>query len=585
MKQEVITVIRDALESLKNQSTRCFAWGHGGIPRIEVEIPKDDSLGDVATTIAMALASTLKKPPREIAQNIVNTIKTYIIHPSPGGEGGLDIFEKIEVAGAGFINFTFKKEYLYQNLERLLSEEQSFLKTDIGKGRKIQVEFVSANPTGPLHIGHGRGAACGNALSNILKAAGYDVEREYYINDAGLQVKLLGQSVYARYQQMLGNNIPFPEDGYRGNYIETISDEIIKKAGNKYLNLSFEECGDFFTNYAYKKMLAEISNDLRDFGITFDRWQSEKALYQKTENRSQKSEVENSIDELKKRGYIYEKDEAVWFKSSEFGDDKDRVIVKKDGEYTYFASDIAYHKNKLDRGFDTIIDIWGADHHGYIQRLKSVLEAFGLPKEKFKVILIQMVTLLRHGKPVQMSKRAGEFITLREVIDEVGADTAKFIFLTRRADSHLDFDLDIAKERSAENPVFYVQYAFARISNIFKQAVEKKVMSYDLRVKSETSGVQEVDLSVLKESEEISIIKKLLQYPMVFEGAVLSFEPHRITYYLQELAKLFHSYYNRHRVISDDILLTTARLCLCRAVQIVLEDGMKMLGVSAPERM
>ena len=553
MKQVVAEIIKTAIETLNNQ------WGLEKIPEIEVEIPKNESLGDAAVTVAMSLTRMLKKPPRKIAEEIIAEIR------------GKDIFEKVEVAGAGFINFTFKKDYLYQNLERLLSEESAFLRTDLGKGRKIQVEFVSANPTGPLHIGHGRGAAVGHALSNILEAAGYDVEREYYINDAGLQVRLLGESVYARYQQMLGNDITFPENGYKGDYIKTISEEIIAKAGKKHIGLSFKECGDFFTNYAYKRMLADISKDLKYFGITFDRWQSEKELYEK-------GMVREALSKLKEAGFIYELDGALWFRSTGFGDDKDRVVVKKDGEYTYFASDIAYHKSKLDRGFEFIIDIWGADHHGYIPRLRSVLEAFGFKGEQFKVILIQMVALLRHGKPVQMSKRSGEFITLQEVVDEVGADTAKFIFLTRRPDSHLDFDVEVAKEQSAENPVFYVQYAFARIASIFRQAMGKKVQSSEF-------GVMDVDVTALKENEEISIIKKLLQYPMVFEGAALSFEPHRITFYLQELAKMFHSYYNKHRIISDDIQLTTARLCLCRAVQIVLEEGLRMLGVSAPERM
>jgi arginyl-tRNA synthetase len=554
MKQEVVEIVKNALEGLKKQ------WELDSIPQIEIEIPKNESLGDVATTVAMNLTKILKRPPRKIAEELLPKI---LEQQGP--------FEKIEIAGQGFINFTFKKEYFYHNLERLLQQEHSSLRTDIGRGKKIQVEFVSANPTGPLHIGHGRGAAVGNALSNLLQAAGFDVQREYYINDAGLQVKLLGQSVYARYQQRLGNDISFPKDGYKGSYIESISEKIIKRDGNKYLNSPFEECGEFFTNYAYKNILADIAKDLKEFGISFDRWQSERELYEK-------GKVRDSLITLREKDFLYERDGALWFSSTKFGDDKDRVVVKKDGEYTYFASDIAYHKDKLDRGFNTIINIWGADHHGYIPRVKSVLEAFGFPKERFKVILVQMVTLLRHGKPVQMSKRTGEFITLREVIDEVGTDTAKFIFLTRRADSHLEFDIEIAKEQSAENPVFYVQYAFARISSIFRQAIERRVLSLE-------SEVKEADLSILKEGDEISIIKKLLQYPMVFEGAVLSFEPHRITYYLQELAKLFHSYYNKHRVISDDRTLTTARLCLCKAVQIVLEEGLKILGVSAPERM
>lgn len=554
MKEEVVSTLRNALKGLSGQ------WGLEGIPDIDVEIPRDERLGDLATTVAMSLTRILKRPPRVIAQEILSKISE---EPGP--------FERIEIAGPGFINFTFKKEYLYRGLEELLHEEHPSLRRDIGKGRRVQIEFVSANPTGPLHIGHGRGAAIGNALGNILSAAGYNVEREYYINDAGVQVKLLGMSVYALYQQMLGNEVPSPEEGYRGDYVKALAEEILKKAGNRYLNVPFEECGTFFTNYACKKMLATIAEDLRDFGIRFDRWQSEKELYEK-------DMVKDSFAELRQRGLLYEKDGALWFCSTKFGDDKDRVVVKKDGEYTYFASDIAYHKNKLDRGFDTIIDIWGADHHGYIPRIRSALRAFDLPEERFRVILVQMVALLRQGKPVQMSKRAGEFITLREVIDEVGTDTAKFIFLTRRADSHLEFDLDIAKEQSAENPVFYVQYAFARISSIFRQAM-KRVQGF------KDSRVQEVDLSVLKEEDEISIIKKLLQYPMVFEGAVLSLEPHRITYYLQELARMFHSYYNKHRVISDDGRLTNARICLCKAVHIVLEEGLKILGVSAPERM
>ena len=569
MKNEIIGIIRNALESLGKE------WGLDVIPDIEVEIPKNEAMGDVATTVAMRLTKTLKKSPRKIAEEIVSEINKNIISTSPplekGGKGGFEIIEKIEIAGPGFINFRFKKEFLYNCLEKLLEEGHSLLQTGIGQGRRIQVEFVSANPTGPLHIGHGRGAAVGDALCNILKAAGFDVEREFYINDAGLQVRLLGRSVFARYQQLLGNDIPFPEDGYKGDYIEDIAREINNRYADKYLGRKFEECGEAFTNYAYKMMLADIEKDLKDFGVVFDKWQSEKELHSE-------GKVKEALDALRSKGLIYEKDGATWFASSRFEDDKDRVIKKQDGEYTYFASDICYHKDKLDRGFDTIIDIWGADHHGYIPRIKSVLEAFGLPKEKFKVILIQMVSLLRHGEPVQMSKRSGAFITLREVIDEVGADITKFIFLTRRADSHLDFDIDIAKEQSAENPVFYVQYAFARISSLFRQAEERKIQGAGCRV-------QGAGFSVLKEEQEISLIKKLIQYPMVFEGAALACEPHRITYYLQELAGIFHAYYYKHRIISDNTELTLARLGLCKGVQIVLEEGLRILGVNAPERM
>ena len=563
MKQEVIEVIQKALEGLQAQ------WGLESLPDVNVEIPKDESMGDFATTIAMNLTKTLKKPPKKIAEEIVTELTRHVAgKPGP--------VESIEIAGPGFINFRLKKEFLHAKLEQLLSEEHSSIRTDMGKGVKVQVEFVSANPTGPLHVGHGRGAAVGNALCNILKAAGFEVQREFYINDAGLQVRLLGESVFARYLQRLGNDAHFPEDGYRGDYVEVIAEEIIKRVGEECLNRSFEECGDFFTSYAYKMMLADIASDLKDFGIVFDRWQSEEELYEK-------DKVQNALKVLQQKGLIYEKDGAKWFSSTNFGDDKDRVVLKRDGEYTYFASDIAYHKDKLDRGFDAIINIWGADHHGYIPRIKSVLEAFGLPKEKFKVILIQMVALLRRGEPVQMSKRSGEFVTLREVVSEVGADITKFIFLTRRADSQLEFDIEVAKEQSAENPVFYVQYAFARISSIFRQAMEKGIIRGERPLA--LTDTERRCLSLLKEDDEFSVIKKLLQYPMVFEGAAVSCEPHRITYYLQELAGMFHSYYNKHRVISDDEQLTNARLCLCKAVQIVLKEGLSMLGVSAPERM
>ncbi len=555
MKEEIINIVRNAIQTLNEE------WALEALPDVEIEIPRDESLGDAATTVAMSVAKRLRTQPRKIAEEIASEINK---RTSP--------FETVEVAGPGFINFRFKRDYLYDCLEELLKEEHSRIRTDIGKGRRIQVEFVSANPTGPLHIGHGRGAAVGNALCNLLEAGGFEVQKEFYINDAGIQVRLLGLSVYTIYQHLFGNPINFPEDGYKGEYVKEIAEEIRNKAGDRYFNIPFEVCKDFFINYSYKRMLADISKDLRDFGIEFDTWQSERELY---ENQK----VQGLLDELMQNGLVYEKDGALWFSSSSFGDDKDRVVVKADGEYTYFASDIAYHKDKLDRGFDTIIDIWGADHHGYIPRIRSVLRAFGLPEDRFRVILVQMVTLYRDGRPVQMSKRAGEFITLREVLDEVGPDVAKFIFLTRRPDSHLDFDIDIAKKESSENPVFYVQYAFARISSIFRQAVERGIQGFN------GSRVQEIDMSLLKEPEELYIIKKLLQYSMVFEGAVHSYEPHRITYYLQELAGLFHSYYNKHRVISDDVDLTTARLCLCKAVQIVLEEGLSILGVKAPERM
>lgn len=525
---------------------------------VELEVPREEKFGDLATTVAMGLSKTLKKPPRKIAEDIVTAIEEK------------DIFERIDIAGPGFINFAFSKDYLYSRLNSLLKEKEKFLRKEMGRGKRVQIEFVSANPTGPLHLGHGRGAAVGAALSNLLSAGGYSVEREYYINDAGRQVRVLGLSVFARYQQILGVEYPFPEDGYRGGYVEEIAREIIKLHGSKYSEMSFQDAADVFIDFSYKEMLREIEKDLKDFGIVFDSWQSERELYAK-------DDVGSAIDDLRHRRHLYEKDGALWFGATNFGDDKDRVIIKSDGEFTYFASDIAYHRIKIERGFDEIVDIWGADHHGYIPRLKAVIQALGYPPEHLKVLLVQMVTLLRGGKPVPMSKRAGEFVTLREVIEEVGSDTTKFIFLTRRPDSHLDFDLEVAKAQSAENPVFYVQYANARINSIFKHAQEQGI---------DISGFEGADLALLSTPEELRIIKKLLAYPMTFEGALLSHEPHRITFYLQELTGLFHPYYNRHRVVTEDMVgLTRARLALCEAIRLVLKDGLGILGLTAPERM
>ena len=527
------------------------------IPEIVIELPKEEAFGDLATPAAMSLSKILKKPPRKIAEDIVAAITEK------------DIFEKIEIAGPGFINFTFSKPYIYSELKSLIKDRSGFLRADIGKGKRIQIEFVSANPTGPLHLGHGRGAAVGAALSNLLSAAGYKVEKEFYVNDAGRQVKLLGLSVFARYNQLLGIDYPSPDDGYKGFYIEDIANKVIKNYGNKYAEASIEEAGEFFTDFSYRLMLEGIKQDLKEFGIAFDTWQSERELYER-------GEVVQSINDLKERDYIYEEDGAVWFRSTAFGDDKDRVVIKKDGEYTYFAPDIAYHRNKVEKEFDELIDIWGADHHGYIPRMQAVIQALGYPKERLKILLVQMVSLLRGGRPVQMSKRAGEFVTLKEVIDEVGADTTKFIFLTRRPDSHLEFDLEVAKAQSAENPVFYVQYANARINSIFSHATEQGI---------NIEKPVDADFSLLSLPDEIRIIKKLLSYQMVFEGAVIAHEPHRITFYLQELAGMFHPYYHRHKVVTDDIELTKARLALCEAVRIVLKDGFEILGLSAPERM
>lgn len=546
MERELKKIIEKALKKL----------GIEGI-EVEFEVPREEKFGDISTPVAMGLSKTLKKPPGKIAQDIVNSIERN------------DIFEKIDIAGPGFINVTFSENHLFAETKALLSEKERFLRRDIGKGKRIQIEFVSANPTGPLHLGHGKGAAVGAALSNLLTAGGYKVEKEYYINDAGRQVRILGLSVFAKYQQLLGVEYPFPEDGYKGDYIEDMAKEVISLYGNKYAEMSFQESETVFTDFSYKAMLKEIKKDLGDFGILFNTWQSERELYTN-------GDVEKAIDDLRYRGHLYEQDGALWFRSTDFGDDKDRVIKKKDGEFTYFASDIAYHRKKIEKGFDEIVDIWGADHHGYIPRVKAVIGALGYPPDHLKVLLVQMVTLLRGGKPVQMSKRAGEFVTLKEVMDEVGADTTKFIFLTRRPDSHLEFDLEVAKEQSAENPVFYVQYANARINSIFANAREKGI---------DIKSLADINLNLLSATEELRLIKKLLTYPMTFEGAVASHEPHRITFYLQELAGLFHPYYNKFRVITEGGELSKARLALCEAIRIVLKEGLGILGISAPEKM
>lgn len=544
--KQVRELIEDAMRKLNLES----------FP-VELEMPRNETYGDISTPVAMGLSKVMRRPPRKIAEEIVNSIS-----------GGV-MFKRIDIAGPGFINFTFSESYISGQLKELLSEGKKFLRQDIGKGRRVQVEFVSANPTGPLHLGHGRGAAIGAALSNLLEAAGYSVEREYYVNDAGRQVKILGLSVFARYQQLLGVEYPFPEDGYRAGYVENIAKRIIDNCGSRYSEMSFGEVSDFFTNFSYREMLMEIRQDLKDFGISFDTWQSERELYVT-------NEIEKAIDDLTNRKHTYEKDGALWFAATKFGDDKDRVIRKSDGELTYFASDIAYHRKKIENRFNEIVNIWGADHHGYVSRLKAVIEALGYGAEHLTVLLVQMVTLLRGGKPVQMSKRAGEFVTLREVMNEVGADTAKFIFLTRRPDSHLEFDIEVAKEQSAENPVYYIQYANARINSIFSHAKEKGL---------DMGRLAGADLTLLSAAEEQRIIKKLVIYPMTFEGAVLSREPHRITFYLQELTGIFHPYYNKYRVVTDEPELTRSRLALCEAIRIVLKDGLDMLGVSAPERM
>lgn len=549
MKPAVENALREALQAIGAEASG----------PIEVQVPKDETHGELASPVAMGLAKQLKKAPRAIAEEIA-------AHINKQASG---TFALVEVAGPGFLNFTFTPEFLHQGALNILKEGESQFRSDVGAGTRVQVEFVSANPTGPLHVGHGRGAALGCALSNLLMATGYEVVREYYVNDAGRQVSLLGQSVFARYQELLGNDYPFPEEGYKGDYIAEAAKAIHDKTGDKYKGASFEDASVFFIDNSIDLMLDVIKCDLKDFNVLFDNWQSERALHDE-------GAVKHAIEFLTDKGLIYEEEGAKWFRAEDFGDDKNRVVIKADGNHTYFASDIAYHLKKVESGFTEVIDIWGADHHGYVPRMEAVMDALGPGRDHLKVLLVQMVSLLRGGEPVQMSKRSGDFVTLKEVMEEVGADTTKFIFLTRRHDSQLSFDLEVAKAESSENPVFYVQYANARISSIFRKAREEGVS---------TKNLENADLSPLIEDDELRLIRKLLNYRMTLEGAALAREPHRLTFYLQELAGLFHPFYKRHRVLTDDAALTFARLALCEAVRVVIRHALGVLGISAPDRM
>jgi arginyl-tRNA synthetase len=554
MKRVIRSLVKEALKSAKESGDLTLT----DFPKVIIEKPKDEKMGDFSTTLAMSLAKSERKKPRDIAETICKQLRN-----------GSDMVESVEIAGPGFINLKMSLDFFYRRLLDVASLKDDFGNSDIGKKLKVHLEFVSANPTGPLHVGHGRGAAVGNALGCLLKKAGYDVYTEYYVNDVGNQMNILGRSTLFRYKELLGESIEFPDDHYQGDYINDIAREIIAKNGNKYLDVDYGEALPFFKKYAADSILDGIKTDLKDFRVEYDNWFSEQSLY---DDKS----VENSINWLREKGHIYDKDGAVWMSTSTFKDEKDRVLIKSTGEKTYFCSDIAYHKNKIDRGYEKIVDLWGADHHGYVGRMEAVLEAMEYTKEVFNVLLIQFVSLVRGGEKVSMSTRSGEFVTLSDVVEEVGVDAARFFFLMRSSDTHLDFDLELAKKESPDNPVYYIQYAHARICNIFNTAKEQKV---------ELPAANEVDLSLLKEAEEISLIKKILAYPECIETSALKQEVHRIPYYLQELVGTFHPYYAKCRVVTDDKELTIARLFLIDITRGVIKNGLSVLGVSAPERM
>jgi len=554
MKDIVKHAVMQALNRVKEQGGLSLET----LPDIVIEEPKDEKLGDFATTVAMQLAKPEKKNPREIAEKICAEIE------SDSGQ-----VASAKVAGPGFINIRMSEDFFRDQLNQAAGKGRDFGRCYVGEGKKVLVEFVSANPTGPLHVGHGRGAAVGHALACILKMAGFDVTTEYYINDVGNQMNTLGRSTWIRYKELLGKKAHFPEEGYQGDYIRDIARVIIERDGEAHLDKSDEDALTFFRQHATESILNGIKEDLKEFRVEFDRWFSERTLH---EDQS----VDEALDWLRNKGYIYDKDGATWLKTSEFDDDSDRVLIKQGGEKTYFCADIAYHKNKIDRGFEMLLDLWGADHHGYVPRMQSVLKMMGFGEEVFRVILVQFVSLRRGGEKVSMSTRSGEFVTLADVVKEVGVDATRFFFLMRGSDSHLDFDLELAKKESPENPVYYIQYAHARICNVFRTAEEQGYRPEDWA---------QADLAPLKEEVEFTLIKKILSYPECIEKSALTQEVHRIPFYLQEAVAIFHNYYAHHRFVTDDREVSLARLFLIHTLRNVIASGLALMGVSAPEKM
>ena len=554
MKKAIKEIIKCSLEKAKDSGELQLS----NVPDVVIETPKDEKMGDFATNVAMTLARNERKNPKVIAE----IIRRHI-------EDGVDGLDSVEIAGPGFLNIKMSPNFFLRRLIDAVQEKRKFGNSDVGQGEKILIEFVSANPTGPLHIGHGRGAAVGDALARILKKAGFDLSTEYYVNDVGNQMNVLGRSTWLRYLELLGKGEEFPENHYRGEYIKDIAQIAIDKHGNEFFDKPEEECVSFFKELAKNNILEGIKKDLCEFRVTFDGWFSEQSLYND-------NAVEGAIEWLRDKGHIYDKEGAVWLKSTAFNDDKDRVIIKQTGEKTYFCSDIAYHQNKIKRGFKKLINLMGADHHGYVPRMEAVLQAMGYDKSIFKILLIQFVSLLRGGEKVSMSTRSGEFETLSDVVNEVGVDAARYYFLMRSSEAHLDFDLELAKQETPENPVFYIQYAHARICSIFRGAEEKGIS---------ISSNGNIDLSPLVEEEELSITKAILAFPEVVEKSAMALEVHRISHYLLDLVSRFHGYYSRHRVISDDIALTQARLYLLDGLRITIRNGFDLMGISVPDKM
>jgi len=551
LKQELARCLQQAV--LKAQQEGALA--SAALPEVLIEHPQNSEHGDFASGLPLKLARSMKMSPMAIAEKV----SAHIVPPPQ--------VDKIWVAPPGFINFTLREDWLSTEVESILAAGESYGDIELGKGNRVQVEFVSVNPTGPLHVGHGRGAVLGSTLANVLTASGYAVEKEFYINDMGNQIDNFGRSLHARYRQCLDKEATMPPDGYYGNYMIDLAKEIVQEQGDRFLLLPESEAASQLAEVGITRMLQRIKQDLELLNVVFDTWFSERSLYQG-------GQYNKAMELLQGGGYIAKKENATWFGSSSLGEDKDNVLVRSDGSPTYFASDIAYHYNKfLERKFDWVIDIWGADHQGHVPRMKAVLKALGCVPEQLKVIICQLVTLRRGQELVKVSKRSGDIVTLQEVIDEVGSDACRFLFLCRSADSQMDFDIELAKRQSADNPVYYVQYAHARIASILDFAKQREI------------DCSQGDVSLLTTEPELTLIRRLILLPEIVEQVAVTLEPHHLPYYAQDLATVFHSFYKQCRVVSEDEALTKARIKLVKATQIALAKVLRLMGMAAPEKM
>ena len=551
---DIKAILSDAIVKTAQQAIAAGVVKEGTLPEVQLTVPPKKEFGDFATNFAMQSARALRCNPRVLAQYIVDHLDCAYV-------------KRMEIAGPGFLNFYLDPDWVYDMLAHIVEAGENYGNLPKASDEKIQIEYVSANPTGPLHVGHGRGAAVGSALSNLLKAAGYDVEQEYYINDAGNQMNNLARSVNARYLELLGQTCEFPEDGYHGHDIIDTAQRIIDKYGDRFLKMEEDERLEQFKTIAYQEKLAALKEDLERFNVRFDVWFSEKTLHEA-------NKIHEACEYLLEKGYMEKRDGALWLKSTEFGDDKDRVVIRDNGVPTYFAADIAYHTNKFNRGFDRVINLWGADHHGYIARMKAAMQCMGFKPEQLEILVLQMVRLLRDGQEVKMSKRTGQSVTLNELIDEVGTDAARFFFVMRSIDSQLDFDLDLAVKKSNDNPVFYVQYAHARICSIMRQVAEAGITV-------QGKG----NYRLLTEPVEVDLIKKLGEYPEMLSAAAKERAVQQVAHYVYDLAGLFHSAYNQCRILGVNEELQQARLAMVMAVGHVVRHALSILGVSAPEKM